>query len=420
MPQHNKFCSLPWLDVNLSPTAHYSLCCEADQALHQGPDRTPATLPMQSHWNGEFMKSIRRQLVAGNTPKICSACTVKEGSGLTSRRHIINQRYLGEHAPDINHPQVRALLAQTQADGHSLAPLQGADISLGNTCQLRCIHCSPSYSRSITKDYQKLGLDFNDKNRMPIRAEDRIEKQDPLVDQVLEELKKSIHSLRYIKFIGGEPSLTRPLMEFLRWCVEHGHNHRLTLLLVTNAVTVRDEFIDLLKQFHCVLLGISVDGVGQLDEWLRFPTNWERKTSNIQRLMENFPRAWIETTLFSLNIHQLPKIINWCREKNYRQHIHHLHWPESMCIRHLPQAVKVSLAEELEQFAQQLPPDLPDDSMLTDCEYRSFLRGTMDFMLSKDQDPLQWEQCLRTVSSYNTIRPRTLAEVNDFFSNFPS
>lgn len=409
---NNKFCSVPWVDLNLSPTGHYGVCCAADHADHQSPDRVPAHGPMQQHWNGRLMRATRSRLLQGQLPDICRGCGRDEDAGIRSRRQRMNQRYLGEDSPNMQHAAVRQLLQHTSADGHSTAALRGIDLSYGNTCQLRCIQCSPSYSRSVAKDYAKLGWDFNHKNRMPVAAQDRVPRQDEAIKAALEQIKPHMHTLEYVKFIGGEPTITRPLMDFMRWCIQHGHNRDLTVLLNTNAVSVSDEFLHTLSQFKRVLMGISVDGVGALDEWIRYPTRWSTKHANIKRIMSVLPESYVATTLFSLNIHMLPELITWCRQAGLRQSIVRLNWPEFFSVQHLPAGAKDQLFRSLSEFARSLPPDRPDDRALVDNQYRSFLQGTMDFMLANSQDPAEWQRCRDTIDSYNSIRPRKLQQVN--------
>jgi sulfatase maturation enzyme AslB (radical SAM superfamily) len=406
------------MDLNLSPTGHYGLCCAADHSAHVGNDRVAANQPIEQHWNSELMRSTRQQFMAGQLPDICRGCAKDEESGIRSRRHRMNQRYLGEDSPETQHPAVQELLQQTRVDGHSTAVLRGVDISYGNTCQLRCIQCSPSYSRSVSKDYAKLGWDHNHKNRMPIAVPDRAMQQDSATHSTLEQIKQHIHTMQYIKFVGGEPTITRPLLQFMDWCIEQGHNQRITVLLNTNAISVSDKFINCLKQFKKVLMGISVDGVGPLDEWIRFPTNWERKYSNIQRLMQALPHSYIATTLFNLNTHLLPELITWCRQHNYRHSIVRLNWPEFFSIQHLPGKAKQDLARLLDDFANTLPPDHIDDRSLVDNQYRAFLKGTINFMLENQNNSTQWQRCIDTVESYNSIRPQSLQQVNPFFRQF--
>jgi molybdenum cofactor biosynthesis enzyme MoaA len=407
---HDKFCSVPWLDLNVSPTGHFGLCCSADHNDMNDLDRVSVEKPIEMHWNSNFMKSIRQEFMSGSIPSICKNCVRDESVGIMSRRQRMNQRYVLEQDPSHDNIRVKELLLSTKDDGSSMSPLQGLDLSLGDTCQIRCIQCSPSYSRSISKDYEKLGWNYNDKNRLPIQPEFRVIKQDHAIASVLENVKQIIHDVRYIKFIGGEPSITKPLLQFMDWCIENDHARNTVLLLNTNAVTISDRFIKQLQQFQRVLLAISVDGVEQLDEWIRYPTNWHRKTNNIHRLMQSFPDAYITTVLFNLNIHGLPDLIDWCRSNNYRHTINRLNWPEPFSLQHLPDNEKQNLSNILAKYAENLPEDQSDDRLLADRQYRKFISAIIEFMMTNPRDPSQWQQCQEIVKSYNEIRPMRLQD----------
>lgn len=413
---HDKFCSVPWLDLNVSPTGHFGLCCSADHTAVDDRDRVSVEFPIEMHWNGRFMKSIRKEFMSGEIPSVCKNCVRDESVGIMSRRQKMNQRYLSEPNPSQDNAVVNDLLSLTQQDGASSTPLKGLDLSLGDTCQIRCIQCSPSFSRSISKDYAKLGWDYNDKNRLPIQPEYRVTRQDQAIYNVLQNIKDTIHTVRYIKFIGGEPSITKPLLEFMDWCIANDHAKDIVLLLNTNAVTISDRFITQLQQFQRVLLAISVDGVGALDEWIRYPTNWDRKVDNIRRLMQAFPDAYISTVLFGLNVHGLTDLIDWCRSNGYRHSIHRLNWPEPFSLQHLPDSEKQFLSESLTRYANDLPPDRIDDRLLTDSQYRSFITGVIDYMAQNSADSAQWKRCQEIVQSYNKIRPTSLQDCSPQWS----
>jgi len=183
---HDKFCSVPWLDLYVSPTGHFGLCCSADHNDMNDLDRVSVEKPIEMHWNSNFMKSIRQKFMSGSIPSICKNCVRDESVGIMSRRQRMNQRYVLEQDPSHDNIRVKELLLSTKDDGSSMSPLQGLDLSLGDTCQIRCIQCSPSYSRSISKDYEKLGWNYNDKNRLPIQPEFRVIKQDHAIASVLE------------------------------------------------------------------------------------------------------------------------------------------------------------------------------------------------------------------------------------------
>jgi hypothetical protein len=384
------------------------MCCVQNQNLHL--NKIPINQPVDDHWNSEFMRQTRLMIADGILPDTCEGCTFNESVGILSRRHKMNQRYLGIQDPELTNKQVQKLLQQTNPDGSFDLEILGVEIGGDNTCQLRCIQCSPSYSKSINKDYEKLGWDHKRKNRLPIEVIDH-----GGLDQLFENLKPLVPKLNYLKFVGGEPSISKPLATFMDWCIENNHAKNIFLLCTTNAANVKDSWIDKLLKFNRVVLGISVDGVGGLDEWIRWPTNWEKKEKNIKKLMDSFPDAYIATTLFSLNIHKLDEIIYWCRENNYRHMIERLNWPEELSIKQFPSDTKEQLSRQLLELADSLKgTSINDDSrMLVDHYLDTFIRQTVDFM--NQNNSTMWDQCVNTIKSYNNIRNSTLGDHNDFW-----
>jgi MoaA/NifB/PqqE/SkfB family radical SAM enzyme len=405
------FCAVPWTDLSVLPTGHYSMCCSQNQQYHL--NKIPISQPADLHWNSDFMRQSRLLFADGIMPDTCQSCVRNESVGITSRRHRMNQRYLGSEDPSFDDEKVQQLLSKTSEDGSFSMDIVGVEIGGDNTCQLRCIQCSPSYSKSINKDYEKLGWDYNKKNRLPIEV-----RTETSLDQLFENLKPLVPKLQWLKFVGGEPSINKPLANFIDWCIENNHAQNIFLLCTTNAANVKDPWIEKISHFKKILLGISVDGIGALDEWIRWPTNWKKKEQNIKKLMNRFPDAYIHSTLFSLNIHKLDKLVQWCRNNNYhRLMIERLNWPDELSIKHLPEDVKQDLTTKLTKLANELTnDDWPNERRIIRID--DFLQRTVRFMNDNSQDIDMWDKCLEVVSSYNSIRQHTLSESNEFWQKY--
>lgn len=403
---------VPWRDLSIYPTGEYGFCCAEDQSLNQ--DRMLATQPWQMHWNSDRMSYARLAFAQGKIPNSCQSCIRNESVAVQSRRHRMNQRYLGTAEPGLHDPLVKDLLSQTDSLGHTSAMPWGIDLAIGNTCQLRCVTCSPSYSRSILKDYEKLGWQFNEKNRLPIKniSDTMIRSEDLL--HIIEQIKPLIPNLKWLKIFGGEPSLSRPLADLLDWCIENDHAKNLMLIFSTNAVNVKDEFIQRCKKFKRVFLAISVDGIGGLDEYIRFPTSWPKKVAIIENLMATFPDAYVYTVAFSLNIHQLDEIINWCRQRGYRHMIERLNYPNELAIEHLPESDKQVVADKLLAVTGSAAP-VGQDRQLVDQDMLKFLHSTVLYMLQTPRDANKWNRCLDIVRSYDRIRSTSLGQHNTYF-----
>lgn len=404
------FCAVPWTDLSVVPTGHYSMCCVQKQSEHK--DKVSMNLPVEQHWNSDYMKNIRKEIAKGVLPPTCEGCVYNQSIGLEYRRERMNKRYLGESDPQLDHPEVKKLLDNTAQDGSYPMTIKGVEIGGDDTCQLRCITCSPSYSRSILKDYERLGWSYERKNRLPVR-------KDPgaSLDKMFENLKPLIQNLEFIKFVGGEPSISKPLLNFMDWCIKEDHAKNLVVICNTNGAGKMDSFVERLKHFKRTLMGISLDGYGELEEWMRYPTNWKKKQDNVKKLIQELPDSYIHTVLCTINAHKLSDIIDWCVTNQYNFYIERLNWPEELSIKNFPEKIKEQLSDYFDSIERRFG-DIcytPKDRMLTSGYLSDFMNKTKKFMMSNSSSSQDWKLCVKTIKEYNTIRKKTLGEINDFY-----
>ena len=84
---NNTFCMAPWSHTYLSPQSERRMCCasrekaewatqylDSDKA-DESSFYNPGTL--KDHWNSEYMKGIRRDLMAGKEIPQCQVCNNK-------------------------------------------------------------------------------------------------------------------------------------------------------------------------------------------------------------------------------------------------------------------------------------------------------------------------------------------------------
>lgn len=378
-----------------------------DQNVNQ--QRVPLTQVINQHWNSEYMKSVRLSFLDGEQLPQCQHCWRDEAAGKVSGRLRRNQQYYGQGEILINDPIIKNTLNQTRPDGYSDYPFKGLFFSVGNLCQLRCIDCSPSYSRSILKDYEKLGWGANTKNRRFIMQQDLLH-DDIQHDQSLWERIEHVGAVEWIRVQGGEPSISKPLLKFLRGYAEKGYAEHTTIFIVTNAGNVKQEFIDALKPFRQVKFEISVDGVGALDEYVRYPTNWTKKESIIDQLLSEFPGGVIHSTMYSLNIGGLPKLIQWAEEKPAMHSIQSLTYPDELAVQHLPPTYKQEMINLLWPWTIESAFTISNNYDPT--AYRNNgVRGIVG-RLEQSGDPKKWAEARTIIHSYDTIRTVSLGTIS--------
>ena len=75
------FCVLPWIHLNTWPNGNVYPCCLTDWREDIGnlKDNT-----LEELWNGDTMKSIRKDMLGGKQHHSCRKCYQQEDNGLDS------------------------------------------------------------------------------------------------------------------------------------------------------------------------------------------------------------------------------------------------------------------------------------------------------------------------------------------------
>ena len=147
----SSFCVLPWIHLATRPNGDMRICCVANASgagtgdysvgLVKKEDGTPANfgkdLPTEA-FNNDYMKSVRKTMLAGEVPASCVKCYEEEERGISSKRIWETGTWYLHEKTDI-----KELIAETQEDGTVPYKLQYLDLRLGHTCNLKCIMCSP-------------------------------------------------------------------------------------------------------------------------------------------------------------------------------------------------------------------------------------------------------------------------------------
>ena len=397
---NGKICSVPWKEAWLNPELKYGLCCKENQSIIDHSNSQEISL--DQHWKKPSMVDIRKRFLSGQPVPECNLCWNQEDNGKESMRMRRNVRYLG-HAEATAHD-----IDLFQGNLESLELLEGINLSVGNQCQLRCISCNPSYSRNIKKDYDKLNWSIHDKTRFDSKNSSNA--SHILSEKNIIELKKITPTLRWVALAGGEPTLSQPIKNYLKWCIENQYNKQMSLVITTNGVNVKTDFIDIIQQFQNVILTISVDGYGELDEYLRWPSNWDKKIDFIKRCQKIFNNLDIHTVVYGLNCLAIDKLIKFVHEQGIKHNLECLQWPSSLSIDNMPHDLKQIALEKISSMAGDLENNLH--------YYKNIKHGyhtinSTRALIKKLEMPSSpnWEQTTAIIRSYDTIRSKKLSQI---------
>jgi organic radical activating enzyme len=286
----SSFCVLPFIQQFVNTDNRIAPCCISDYS-HGGPEYKDA-----NSFNCDYLKNIRREMLYSKQPKPCSICYKDEAKGKSSKRIEVNKQF--EDWEYI-----------TNGQGYMYTMPQYYDLRPGNVCNLKCIMCNPQNSSKWIEDNHLL--------------EDSYDKVIKFSDETINDILSNSKSIKRIQLAGGEPFYMKSVKRLLTGLVESGDSKHINLQITTNLTIVTETILQLLEHFKKIVITISVDGIGKVGEYIRFPLNWETFEKNVDKLLlqkEKYERKdWyfaVNVTKSQLNAEHIDTIIDWCKSKN--------------------------------------------------------------------------------------------------------
>lgn len=227
------------------------------------------------------MAPTRQAMLDGESLPECNDCHVMEKYGKVSGR----QKQLlktGITVADFEKSCASSPFAsefeKSLQQGHTdLVPLDW-QIDLGNHCNSACVMCAPASSSRLATEFHRIGLI----DKLPVLNWT----EDPSRVDMLIDLLCKTPGLTYLHFVGGETLITPGFKKILRALVQHDFRHNITVGLTTNLTVWDPEINHMLCEFKQVHLGMSIDSMTQVNDYVRYP-------SNIQSVVETMHR-WID------------------------------------------------------------------------------------------------------------------------------
>lgn len=288
-------CAVPWMHLAFEPSGKVLPCCLT--ASHKVFSGDLKTMTLEEVWNSDNQKSIRKDMIEGKEPSICSKCFDRERvTGESARTyHRRDFQDVIDAIPDI-----------TEADGTcTTMDLKYWDFRFSNLCNFKCRSCGPAYSSAWVPDATKLG--YADQEKVwSIGAVGEQTNYDFLYDQ--------IDNVRRIYFAGGEPLLMPEHWQILDMLVAK-ERFDVKLSYNTNCSVLeygKKNIMDYWSKWQYGKLEIwpSIDEIGERAELIRSGTVWSKVEANLKRLatLDNIIlRPGL--TIGAFNVFRLPEMI---------------------------------------------------------------------------------------------------------------
>jgi len=315
----NKFCIAPFVTLATTANGRTRLCCQADENW----DFTINDKTVDEVFNSDYHKQARQDILDGKWAKQCHRCKSLEEKGISSRRSLENDRF--------KHLDWEKLVTEPKI--HSL------DLRFGNQCNLACVMCGPRNSVLWYEDYEKI-------DHLAEFGRDDIGLLWGVKGSIIDDLDNYLNDVEIIYFSGGEPLLNKKYFQLLQLLIDKGLNKQIKIVQDTNGTLLTQDVVDTLQKFKHAQLNFSIDGVGEVVEYIRYPIKYETILEKFDLLKDSNLFVCLQPALGAHNLIQWGEIINLQKEFNFPQiNISISHWPEFMQFQHMTDKTKQKIID---------------------------------------------------------------------------
>jgi sulfatase maturation enzyme AslB (radical SAM superfamily) len=351
------FCTVPFTTFEVDSNGGANICCRrSDQIVKDNGEKFSVINDSISEiWNSNCMNKLRTQFLNNERPDECSTCWTDEK--ITKGQSLRVDQY---HKPvDFQNPKITHLV-----------------LKLTNLCNEACLTCSPHDS--------SLWQDEFIKNSIPLKS---VSLTDSMINSMrtlkfqgdnLEALHEISPNLTSITLRGGEPTIHKEAFDYIEFLSNNGYAKQITLEMNTNALAYNPKLIEYLSNFKQAHILLSADGYEEINEYIRWPSKWDKIDQNIKRytgLGDPFSIG-INLTVSIWNIFYIEEILEYFKSYSSFVNINLVHYPKLQSIRNMPRPLKAKVLRQLVQLPDterlksfiNLPPNL--DKELTLEEYQ--------------------------------------------------
>lgn len=277
----DSFCSSPWFHLRILPDGNYSTCRWASKNL---TTRNISNTSLIDFYNGKDMSSFRQEFLNGERPETCESCYYEDSfNKLSGRKKQLLKSGITDEKFEIKtrcSPHFENFKFSFKHTGKSNYFPNDFQIDLGNTCNSACIMCKPKFSSKLAKDYEKLS-EISPLFQYPSHLNSWTN-NDELVEKFVNELK-SLPKIKYIHLLGGETLYMKSFYKICDALIENNLASETIIGTTTNATIYNEKiekYINTFKQFH---LGISIETVTKLNDYIRYPSKINHILKNISK-----------------------------------------------------------------------------------------------------------------------------------------
>lgn len=425
----NTFCSSPWFHFRLTYDGSYEKCrwLKSAEHTHNISDTKPV------HFFDNVMASFREDFVNGKAPAECETCYYQEQFGKLSGRQkqllksgirtddFVNSVKSSPHYNDF-------MVSYTHAGSISRNPTD-LQVDIGNVCNSACIMCDPVASSRLTQDYNKLSA----KSPLFIKpAEYTSWVDNPNAMQSFLDLLTNTPDLKYLHLLGGETLYNEAFYTICNHLISHGTHNDVIIGTTTNGTIYKEELEYIIPKFKEFHLGISIETVTPLNDYIRYPANINYILANIDRfiaLRTKHPslHLTLRITPNVFTVYELDTLFEYMIKNNITaEACNILHKPSCLRIELMPSDIRQEVINKIEAVvekyslskhnvanirSQHLVSEVNADTIL---DYLEFIKNYKE---PEDKEQLQ-KELVEFLKAFESIRNNSILDYAPRYTEF--
>lgn len=392
-PNPDTFCVAPWFQIRNGNNTSKKVCCHID-------NKTRTDLDVWEHLNNDQNIRLKKNLHAGIKDSACTKCWQNEENNVISLRQKLNGALL-HNKQDIKNSWIQSYF--NHKNSWESNKLLMADIKIGNTCNYACIMCVPEDSSLIYNFWQK--------NKQNEFVQDVLDKDPKYLDRVKKYSykNKKYHDyinkildnkhIKIIKLLGGEPLLDKNLLHNLAK-IDDNRKRKMTIWIVTNGSVDLNETVTQLGCFKQIYFVISLEGIGEVQEYARFGCDWKQLEKNITSFNSSDTRNLsIHHTLQATTVLNFIDLVKWCNIHNLSLSVGWVKNPDYLSLDVLPPIVKEEIITNLKNSKLHVRDDLLEEQETVD------VNDILHRLKSSTFNLENYQKFLRYIKWYESNKP---------------
>jgi organic radical activating enzyme len=169
--------------------------------------------------------------------------------------------------------------------------------------------------------------------------------------QFEENINALLPTIEEIYLTGGEPTIIKEHEFILDKVIESGRAKKVKIKYNTNLTNIPNYLLEKWTHFKAIKCNVSIDAVGDLDRYIRYPSNWDKIEENFLRVrqLDNVVNE-IHCTVQMYNITRLHELLDWAEPFGHKIYLNILNHPEELNIKVLPQELKTQVTQTLQNY----------------------------------------------------------------------